>query len=105
MDRRVDLLREAGADEVGVFRTGPWLLGLSAREFFDRVIVGQFSARGRKVRLDSDREGFKARPPAWVSRGRPGQTRRPPRSGYSREIPATLTRRQAEIAGARRVSR
>ena len=44
--RRVDLLREAGADAVGVFRTGPWLLGLTAREFFDRVIVGQFAARG-----------------------------------------------------------
>ena len=44
--RKVDLLREAGATEVGVFHTGPWLLGLTAREFFDRVIVGQFAARG-----------------------------------------------------------
>ncbi len=45
-DRKVELLREAGADEVGVFRTGAWLLGLSAREFFDRVVVSQFAARG-----------------------------------------------------------
>src|SRR5262249_31528499 len=45
-ERKVALLKEAGATEVGVFRTGPWLLGLSAREFFDRVILGQFSAKG-----------------------------------------------------------
>lgn len=44
--REVELLREAGATEVGVFRTGPWLLELSAREFFDRVIREQFGARG-----------------------------------------------------------
>src|SRR5262249_56228223 len=35
--RKVELLRAAGAGEVGVFRTGHWLLDLSAREFFDRV--------------------------------------------------------------------
>jgi riboflavin kinase / FMN adenylyltransferase len=45
-EREVELLREAGATEVGVFRTGPWLLELSAREFFDRVIRGQIDARG-----------------------------------------------------------
>jgi riboflavin kinase/FMN adenylyltransferase len=45
-ERKVDLLHEAGAHDVGVFRTGPWLLGLTAREFFDRVIVGRFGARG-----------------------------------------------------------
>ena len=44
--RKVDLLRQSGADEVGVFKTGPWLLGLTAREFFDRVVVGRFGARG-----------------------------------------------------------
>jgi riboflavin kinase/FMN adenylyltransferase len=44
--REEELLKAAGATEVGVFRTGPWLLGLTAREFFDRVIVGQFGARG-----------------------------------------------------------
>src|SRR5690348_10236423 len=36
-DRKATLLKEEGATEVGVFRTGPWLLGLTAREFFDRV--------------------------------------------------------------------
>jgi riboflavin kinase/FMN adenylyltransferase len=44
--RKVELLKEAGADEVGVFATGPWLLGLTAREFFDGVIVGLLAARG-----------------------------------------------------------
>ena len=44
--RKVELLKQAGADDVGVFRTGPWLLGLTAREFFDRVVVGQFGATG-----------------------------------------------------------
>ncbi len=46
LERKVALLKQAGANDVGVFRTGPWLLGLTAREFFDRVIVGQFQARG-----------------------------------------------------------
>jgi riboflavin kinase/FMN adenylyltransferase len=44
--RKAALLVEAGATEVGVFQTGPWLLGLTAREFFDRVIVGRLQARG-----------------------------------------------------------
>ena len=44
--RRLALMQGAGATEVGVFRTGPWLLGLTAREFFDRVILGQLAARG-----------------------------------------------------------
>lgn len=46
IERKVELLKEAGADDVGVFRTGTWLLGLTAREFFDRVVIGQFAARG-----------------------------------------------------------
>jgi riboflavin kinase/FMN adenylyltransferase len=45
-ERNAELLLEAGATEVGVFHTGPWLLGLSAREFFERVVLGQFAARG-----------------------------------------------------------
>jgi riboflavin kinase/FMN adenylyltransferase len=45
-ERKVELLKEAGANEVGVFKTGPWLLNLTAREFFDRVIVGQLAAFG-----------------------------------------------------------
>lgn len=46
IERRVELIRQAGATEVGVFRTGRWLLGLTAREFFDRIVLGQFAARG-----------------------------------------------------------
>jgi riboflavin kinase/FMN adenylyltransferase len=46
LEREVQLLEEAGATEVAVFRTGPWLLELSAREFFDRVIRQQLDARG-----------------------------------------------------------
>jgi riboflavin kinase/FMN adenylyltransferase len=44
--RRLDLMKQAGASEVGIFKTGPWLLGLTAREFFDRVILEQLGARG-----------------------------------------------------------
>jgi riboflavin kinase/FMN adenylyltransferase len=39
-------LKAAGATEVGVFQTGTWLLGLTAREFFERVVLRQFEARG-----------------------------------------------------------
>ncbi len=46
IDRRLALMKEAGAGEVGVFKTGPWLLGLTAREFFDRVILTQLGAKG-----------------------------------------------------------
>jgi riboflavin kinase / FMN adenylyltransferase len=45
-ERKASLLKEVGASAVGVFQTGPWLLGLTAREFFDRVIVDRFEARG-----------------------------------------------------------
>ena len=45
-ERRVELLLELGLTDVGVFQTGPWLLGLTAREFFDRVLVGQLGAKG-----------------------------------------------------------
>ncbi len=45
-ERKVELLKAAGVTEVCVFQTGAWLLGMTAREFFDRVIVGQFGARG-----------------------------------------------------------
>jgi riboflavin kinase / FMN adenylyltransferase len=45
-EREVELLYAAGATEVGVFRTGPWLLELSARAFFDRVIRQQLGACG-----------------------------------------------------------
>ena len=45
-DREYELLRAAGASEVAVFRTGPWLLDLTARAFFEQVVLGQFAARG-----------------------------------------------------------
>ena len=45
-ERKGELLKQAGATGVGVFQTGPWLLGLTAREFFDQVIVERFQARG-----------------------------------------------------------
>lgn len=46
LERRIELMYEAGATEVGIFRTGPWLLDLTAREFFERVIIEQLGARG-----------------------------------------------------------
>jgi riboflavin kinase/FMN adenylyltransferase len=46
IEREIALLREAGATEVAVFQTGPWLLNLTAREFFDQVVVRQLAARG-----------------------------------------------------------
>ena len=46
LDREISLLQEAGASLVGVFRTGPWLLELTAREFFDRILREQLGARG-----------------------------------------------------------
>jgi riboflavin kinase/FMN adenylyltransferase len=45
-EREIALLREAGATEVAVFRTGRWLLDLTARTFFDQVIRHQFAALG-----------------------------------------------------------
>jgi riboflavin kinase/FMN adenylyltransferase len=45
-DRKVELLEQAGAHDVGVFQTGRWLLGLTAREFFERIVLGQLDARG-----------------------------------------------------------
>jgi riboflavin kinase/FMN adenylyltransferase len=46
LEREIELLREAGASEVAVFRTGRWLLELSAREFFDRILNAQLGAKG-----------------------------------------------------------
>ncbi len=46
IEREIALLREAGATEVAVFHTGPWLLKLTAREFFDQVVVRQLGAKG-----------------------------------------------------------
>lgn len=60
-ERKVALLKAAGATDVGVFHTGPWLLNLSARAFFEQVVLGQFSARGMvegpTFRFGHDRQG------------------------------------------------
>ena len=46
LEREIRLLEEAGASLVGVFRTGPWLLELTAREFFDRILCKDLGVRG-----------------------------------------------------------
>ena len=46
LEREIDLLTAAGVTDVAVFKTGPWLLGLSAREFFEQVVIGLFGVRG-----------------------------------------------------------
>ncbi|WP_169976780.1 riboflavin biosynthesis protein RibF [Tautonia rosea] len=45
-DRKAALLKQIGVDAVAIFKTGPWLLGLTARAFFERVILDQFDAAG-----------------------------------------------------------
>jgi riboflavin kinase / FMN adenylyltransferase len=71
IERKVELLKAAGATDVGVYRTGTWLLSLTAREFFDRVIVGQFAARGLvegpTFRFGRDRVGDVERLAAWCA--------------------------------------
>ena len=71
-ERKVALLKDAGATEVGVFRTGPWLLGLTAREFFDRIIVGRFEAQGMvegpNFAFGRDRGGDAALLADWCAR-------------------------------------
>jgi len=70
-ERKVALLQAAGAAEVGVFRTGLWLLSLTAREFFERVVVGQFAARGMvegpTFRFGHDRQGNVEVLAAWCA--------------------------------------
>ena len=70
-ERKVALLKKAGATEVGVFKTGAWLLGLTARAFFDRVIVGQFAAAGMvegpNFGFGRDRGGDSALLAAWCA--------------------------------------
>lgn len=46
LNRKIELLKRFGFDEVAVFRTGHWLLDLEAREFFDRIVIEKFEARG-----------------------------------------------------------
>jgi riboflavin kinase/FMN adenylyltransferase len=46
LEREIQLLEAAGLSDVAVFKTGPWLLELPAREFFERVVMEQFGVRG-----------------------------------------------------------
>jgi riboflavin kinase/FMN adenylyltransferase len=68
-ERNAELLQQAGATEVGVFHTGPWLLGLTARAFFERVVLGQFAARGMvegpNFFFGRDRKGDTRQLDAW----------------------------------------
>jgi riboflavin kinase/FMN adenylyltransferase len=70
-EREVALLREAGATLVSVFRTGPWLLALTAREFFDQVIRAQLDARGMvegpNFAFGHDRQGDTRILKAWCA--------------------------------------
>jgi riboflavin kinase/FMN adenylyltransferase len=70
-EREIALLEDAGATEVAVFRTGRWLLDLSAREFFERVILGQLDARGMvegpNFAFGHDRQGDVATLQRWCS--------------------------------------
>ena len=60
-ERNVELLKRAGATDVGIFRTGDWLLKLSARDFFRGVVLDQFAAKGMvegsNFGFGRDREG------------------------------------------------
>lgn len=60
-ERNIELLKAAGASEVAVFRTGDWLLKLTAREFFQGVVLDQFGAvglvEGSNFGFGRDREG------------------------------------------------
>jgi riboflavin kinase/FMN adenylyltransferase len=68
-DRKVELLLAAGLDGVVVFRTGPWLLDMTARAFFDEVLVGRFAPRGLiegpTFGFGRDRQGTPDRLSSW----------------------------------------
>ncbi len=59
--RNVEFLKQGGATDVGIFRTGDWLLRLTAREFFSGVVLDQFAAKGlvegSNFGFGRDREG------------------------------------------------
>ena len=46
IEQRLELMKAVGVTEVGVFKTASWLLELSAREFYERVILQQLAAKG-----------------------------------------------------------
>jgi len=107
LDRRVALILEAGATEVGVFRTGPWLLGLTAREFFDRVILGQLGARGMvegpTFGFGRDRGGDSERLASWCAEAGLGFEVATPTEVDGRIVSSSRIRRalaEGEAAGA-----
>lgn len=69
LDRKIKLLKRYGFDEVAVFRTGPWLLDLESREFFDRIVLEKFAAKGMAEGTDfsfgRNRSGDGARLARW----------------------------------------
>jgi riboflavin kinase/FMN adenylyltransferase len=71
IEREIALLKETGATEVAVFHTGTWLLDLTAREFFDHVIVRQLGAKGMvegpNFAFGHDRKGDVATLRGWCS--------------------------------------
>ncbi|MFO0890677.1 MAG: riboflavin biosynthesis protein RibF [Isosphaeraceae bacterium] len=106
-EREISLLREAGATEVAVFRTGRWLLDLSAREFFDLVVLRQLRARGMvegpNFAFGHDRQGDVATLRAWcVEAGLDFEVVEPLREGgeliSSSRIRAALSRGDVEEA-------
>ncbi len=70
-EREARLLKEAGATEVGVFKTGPWLLSMSAREFFTAIVRQLLSARGLvegpNFAFGHDRQGDVASLRTWCA--------------------------------------
>ena len=68
-DRRADLLRAAGADAVVRLPVTPALLAQTAREFFERALLGAFGAvgvvEGGDFRFGRDRGGDVAKLRAW----------------------------------------
>ncbi len=71
IEREIALLEEAGTTEVAVFHTGQWLLELTAREFFDQIIVGQLGVNGMiegpNFAFGRDRKGDVATLSQWCA--------------------------------------
>ncbi len=70
-EREALLLEQAGATEVGFFKTGPWLLSMPARVFFDDMVRGLLGVRGLvegpNFAFGHDREGDVVRLRTWCS--------------------------------------
>ncbi|MBS0266499.1 MAG: bifunctional riboflavin kinase/FAD synthetase [Planctomycetes bacterium] len=46
IDRKLELFKQTGVDAVLVYPTGPELLNLGPREFFDQIVLNALNARG-----------------------------------------------------------